>query len=105
MTFGEQRHRQKNGRRGGCKLDSELHIAVWTKTPFQGTTGVVQRGKMRGSLGAGLQRRPFAAGLLEPSPIVRRMARRQLGRFGLIDRNAENVRARRIKKPIAHHGA
>jgi hypothetical protein len=47
----------------------------------------------------------LAAGSLEPSLIVHRVPDSQVAGFGIIDRNVEDIGARRVKKSVAHHRA
>ena len=103
MTFRQQRHRQKNGRGGDGKSDADLGIAVGAKAPFQSRADIVKAGKMRRPFRPGRQGRPFGPGLLQPSPVVSRVAHRQVGELGVVDADFEGVSARRVQQPVAHH--
>ena len=50
------------------------------------------------------QGRGLGADLLQPSPVVGRVARGQVGALVVIDVDFQNVSARRVQEPVAHHG-
>ena len=80
MTFCQQRHRQKNGRGGHGKFDADFSIAIGAETPVQRRADIVETGKVRRALSAGGQGRPFDPALLQPPPVVSRVAHGQIRR-------------------------
>ena len=105
MAFGQQRHPQKDRRRGHRKSDADFGIAIRSETPLQGGPDIVDAGKVRGALRASRQGRPIDPGLLQPSAVVGRVAHGQVGQLGVFQDDLECVGPRRIKKPVAHHRA
>ena len=104
MTFRKQGHRQKDRNGSGCKSDANLGIAVGAKAPFQGRANIVETGKVRCPFGPARQGRPFGPALLQPLPIVSRVANGQVGELGVLKLDVEGVGARRVQEPVAHHG-
>ncbi len=105
MTFSKQRHRQKNRRGSGGKSNADFSIAVDAEAPFQSRADIVETGKVRRAFRPGRQGRPFDPGLLQPSPVVGRMAHGQVSELGVVNAHFNGVRARRVQEPVAHHGS
>ena len=68
MAFGQERHHEEYGRRGGGEGDADLGVSAFAETPFQGGTDIVEAGKMGRPFRARRQGRPVGSVLLEPSP-------------------------------------
>ena len=64
---------------------------------------LLRRGKVRRPFRPGRQGRPFGPGLLQPSPVISRVAHGQVGELGVVDADFEGVSARRVQQPVAHH--
>src|ERR1700722_15176785 len=84
ITFGEQRHRQEEWRRGGGKSNSDVSIAVGAKAPFQSRADIAQTGKEGRPFRRVREGRPFCPGVLQPSTIVGCMALGQVGGLGFV---------------------
>ena len=103
MAFRQQRHRQKYGRGGDDKSDADGNIAVDAKAPFQGRARIVESRKVGRALRPGRQGRPVASVLLEPSAVIIGVTDGQVGKLRLVDPGFEDVSARGVQEPVAHH--
>ena len=101
-AFGQQGHRQENGCRRGGERNADADIAGGAKAPVERGAHVVECREMDGALVGARHRRPFGAGLLQPSPVVGGVAGGE-GRSVALDR--EQIGARRVEQAVAHHGA
>ena len=73
-AFGQQRHREENRRRRGGERNADADIAVRAEAPVQRGAHVVKRGEVDRAFVGARHRRPCRAGLLQPSPVVGRVA-------------------------------
>ena len=99
--FALARYRVRRG--GSGKSYADVGISFGSKAPFQSGPDIVDGGKVGSPFRAGRQAGPFGPGLLKPFSIISGMAYGQIGGLRVVNIAFEDVGARRVEEPVAHH--